>query len=378
MTKLFFVLLFSFFACFPLQAQTLSENLFYPKGSVPKRFGFYVNDTLRSSIQFGDSRFESLGTERVGYHENGIILDTALIEPIAYPNTFIDKLQVDTISIKLFSLPNLPFEQLKELNQFLADFYFVPVFIESANLDEEVPLREFTIRIPFPDSLFPPNSLVTYPDSADIKLQAVYKKKELLSDQAPSKRVSSSINLSLSLSAEIKPFIGSAVELSFPILDSYPIEFYYYTDNYGFGGFKTLDYELKVGTGSLGDLQTPLIEIPGVELRLNEHQVRTSTDKEIELEIPYLIELSAYPNPFNPSTSIRLNLFEASTVDLNLYSVTGEFVKSIFSEASLQVGQFEYRFDGYELSSGVYFVQARVFSNSGKVSGAVLKITLLK
>ena len=378
MAKLFFILFLLLLSANSVEAQTLSEELFYPNGSVPKRFGFYINDTLRSSVQFGDSRFESLGTERVGYHENGIILDTALIEPIAYPNTFIDKLQVDTISIKLFSLPNLPFEQLEELNQFVADAYFVPVFIESANLDEEISLREFAIRVPFPDSLFPPNSLVTYPDSADIKLLAVYKKKELLSDQPPSKRVTSIINLSLLLSAEIKPFIGSAVEISLPLLDSYPIEIYYYTDNYGFGGFKTQDYKLKVGNGSLGDLQTPLIEIPGVELRLNEHQVRTSTDKEIELEIPYLIELSAYPNPFNPSTSIRLNLFEASTVDLNLYSVTGEFVKSIFSEASLQVGQFEYRFDGYELSSGVYFVQARVFSNSGKVSGAVLKITLLK
>jgi hypothetical protein len=378
MAKLIFILFLLLLSENSADAQSISQDLFYPNGSVPKRFGLYVNDTLRSSVQFGDSRFETLESELFAYHENGIIIDTALVEPIAYPNTFIDKLQVDTISIKLFSLPNLPFEQFDELNQFFADAYFVPVFIESASIDEEIPLREFTIRVPFPDSLFPPNSFVTYPDSADILLKSVYKKTALLIDRAPSKRVTSIINLSIILRAEIKPLIGSAVVLSLPLLDSYPIEIYYYTDNYGFGGFKTLDYELKVGTGSLGDLQTPFIEIPGVELRLNEHQVRTSTDKEIELEIPYLIELSAYPNPFNPSTSIRFNLFEASTVDLKLFSVTGEFVKSIFSEASLQAGQFEYRFDGYGLSSGVYFVQARVFSNSGKVSGTVLKITLLK
>ena len=37
----------------------------------------------------------------------------------------------------------------------------------------------------------------------------------------------------------------------------------------------------------------------------------------------------AYPNPFNPSTSIRYDLAQAGDVQLNVYSITGQLVRHL-------------------------------------------------
>jgi hypothetical protein len=63
--------------------------------------------------------------------------------------------------------------------------------------------------------------------------------------------------------------------------------------------------------------------------------------------------ISAYPNPFNPSTTIRFELPTAMHVRLIVYDMSGREVRSLVDEPRA-AGVHEVRFGGAELSSGVY------------------------
>jgi hypothetical protein len=75
-----------------------------------------------------------------------------------------------------------------------------------------------------------------------------------------------------------------------------------------------------------------------------------------------------YPNPFNPSTAIRYGLPDRSHVRLTVYDVLGRQV-ALLQNGEQEAGYHEIRFDGGELSSGVYlyrieagnFAQTRTF-----------------
>lgn len=63
--------------------------------------------------------------------------------------------------------------------------------------------------------------------------------------------------------------------------------------------------------------------------------------------------LQNVPNPFNPSTSIRYSLDQAAPVSLKIFNMTGQLVTTL--EQGFQgIGWHEARFDGSNLSSGVY------------------------
>ena len=88
---------------------------------------------------------------------------------------------------------------------------------------------------------------------------------------------------------------------------------------------------------------------------------------------PGAIELSnAYPNPFNPSTSFDLNVSSAGFVSLNVYNLNGQLVDVIF-EGNMDAGIYNMTWNGAELSSGMYILQA---VSAEQVS--TQKLTLLK
>lgn len=61
-----------------------------------------------------------------------------------------------------------------------------------------------------------------------------------------------------------------------------------------------------------------------------------------------------YPNPFNPTTTIKYNVAKYSHVNLKVYDALGREVK-ILVDKEQTPGQYEARFDGSSLSSGIYF-----------------------
>ena len=76
--------------------------------------------------------------------------------------------------------------------------------------------------------------------------------------------------------------------------------------------------------------------------------------------------LPNYPNPFNPVTTIRYTLTEASNVYLAVYDMTGKQV-AVLAEAYREAGTHEVSFDGSGLASGIYLTRmemsGRVFVN---------------
>jgi len=75
-----------------------------------------------------------------------------------------------------------------------------------------------------------------------------------------------------------------------------------------------------------------------------------------------------YPNPFNPLTVIRYALPVNSEVDITIYNLLGQKISTIFSEKQ-EAGYHTVRFNGIDLSSGVYFykISANNFSQIKKM-----------
>lgn len=84
------------------------------------------------------------------------------------------------------------------------------------------------------------------------------------------------------------------------------------------------------------------------------------------------VQLANYPNPFNPSTSIKYSVPSASRVKLEVYNIQGQLVATLVDEQKPS-GQHEVRFDASNLSSGVYFYRVTT-GNFAKTN----KFTLIK
>jgi hypothetical protein len=63
--------------------------------------------------------------------------------------------------------------------------------------------------------------------------------------------------------------------------------------------------------------------------------------------------IGAYPNPFNPSTTISFTLPEAQRVTLNVFDISGRQVAQLVN-GQRDAGTHRVNFDGSNLSSGVY------------------------
>ena len=77
---------------------------------------------------------------------------------------------------------------------------------------------------------------------------------------------------------------------------------------------------------------------------------------------------SNYPNPFNPSTTIRYSIPEASFTSIKIYDVIGNEVSSLVNE-NKPAGLYDVQFNASDLSSGIYFytIQAGSFKETKKM-----------
>lgn len=67
--------------------------------------------------------------------------------------------------------------------------------------------------------------------------------------------------------------------------------------------------------------------------------------------------LNAYPNPFNPSTTIKFNLTKTGNVSLKIYNVRGQLVKNIIANKNMDAGQYKFNVNMDNYSSSIYFYQ---------------------
>jgi len=73
---------------------------------------------------------------------------------------------------------------------------------------------------------------------------------------------------------------------------------------------------------------------------------------------PEVISLgSAYPNPFNPTTSFELSVGNAGHVTMNVYNVMGQVVETLVNN-TMDAGNYNITWDATNFSSGMYVVKA--------------------
>jgi protein tyrosine/serine phosphatase len=114
-------------------------------------------------------------------------------------------------------------------------------------------------------------------------------------------------------------------------------------------------------------------------LMIDDLEIRTqnSVDNDNSSEtIPVYQLLKNYPNPFNPSTTISFSLSKSCDVNLDIYNIKGQKIKSIV-DSKLKVGKYDLIWNGDDekgatVSSGIYFYRLTVGQKSYETGRMVL------
>ena len=129
-----------------------------------------------------------------------------------------------------------------------------------------------------------------------------------------------------------------------------------------------------------GNTTTLMVVVPGSEeiftasgdYDIDELIVANGSDV-INVVEPSSFTLStAYPNPFNPSTSLNLNMPTDGYVSVKAYNLVGQVV-GVIAEGNMDAGSHTMTWDASNLSSGVYLITAEY---AGSV--ATQKVMLMK
>ncbi len=99
-------------------------------------------------------------------------------------------------------------------------------------------------------------------------------------------------------------------------------------------------------------------------------QIALTEDQPLPTE--FLVE-DAYPNPFNPTTTINISLPVAADLSVVVYNITGQQVAEL-ANGQFRAGSHKLTFDGSGMASGLYFVRTTI---SGEIS-QVQKVMLVR
>ena len=92
----------------------------------------------------------------------------------------------------------------------------------------------------------------------------------------------------------------------------------------------------------------------------------------VDVVNPEAISLgSAYPNPFNPTTSFELSVGNAGHVTMNVYNVMGQVVETLVNN-TMDAGNYNITWDATNFSSGMYVVKAE--TSNGIASQKVMLV----
>ncbi|MBD3165894.1 T9SS type A sorting domain-containing protein [bacterium] len=81
----------------------------------------------------------------------------------------------------------------------------------------------------------------------------------------------------------------------------------------------------------------------------------------LDQELPDRFALgSPAPNPFNPSTELRVDLPRPASLTVVLYDITGREVRTFFRDQAFDAGRHRFTVDGTGLAAGIYFARVTV------------------
>jgi hypothetical protein len=132
-----------------------------------------------------------------------------------------------------------------------------------------------------------------------------------------------------------------------------------------------IQVQAKYPTDEIVAVASWLAYLEGGEI---EHYARQAETQQASLHLapPNEVRLSAYPNPFNPSTTLVFRVDAASLVTLSVYDIVGRTVATLVNERK-ESGTYAVTWDASRWPSGMYFCKLEA---AGRVTGQ--KLTLLK
>jgi len=84
--------------------------------------------------------------------------------------------------------------------------------------------------------------------------------------------------------------------------------------------------------------------------------------EDVQVESPSSFAVkSAYPNPFNPSTNLSLELNTTANISVKIFNIMGQLV-DVVSEGNYSPNTYNWTWNAENLSSGVYLVRTQVGS----------------
>jgi hypothetical protein len=128
--------------------------------------------------------------------------------------------------------------------------------------------------------------------------------------------------------------------------------YFMYTDDLSYGSF-------NAGTGGpFGEDIGSYIMMAAVDIRLED--VVSENNQTIPRPVSQMTLNQNFPNPFNPSTTINFSIPREGNVNLSVYNVRGQLVKTLVDNEFRQQGENQVVWHGVDnnnrsVSSGVYF-----------------------
>ena len=167
-------------------------------------------------------------------------------------------------------------------------------------------------------------------------------------------------------------FSTTEVDSLLCLLDiAYTMQDMYYDDS-GKAAHSTMSYQSNgISISTLKDAKHTVEQLWGKILAKSE-------DESIyNAPVPTKLEVSNYPNPFNPSTTIAFSVPEAGKVRLTVYNIRGQRVRDLIDDSMMR-GFHKVIWDGtdngkHSVSSGLYFVRIDTGNNA-----VVKKVMMLK
>ena len=90
--------------------------------------------------------------------------------------------------------------------------------------------------------------------------------------------------------------------------------------------------------------------------------VANSTDEIVVNTITEFGISSAYPNPFNPTTTVSLTVPSADYVSVKVYNLMGQMV-GVLADGMMEANIYSFTWDASNMASGVYLIKAESSSS---------------
>ena len=85
----------------------------------------------------------------------------------------------------------------------------------------------------------------------------------------------------------------------------------------------------------------------------------------------------AYPNPFNPTTTINFGVPLESHVEVSIFDLRGQKIETLVNEFS-QPGNYSISWDAKQIASGVYFIHFTASDDNTLYVSQIQKLMLIK